>query len=116
MPPEAAPFIVTLEPLLMLVAEIVDLFSRPDTTTSLLTVTVAVAFLPFEEEAVIVAVPTALPVTTPFDTEATDVSLEDHVTDLSVAFEGATEALNVTVAPTFTLAEVLSRETPVTST
>ena len=27
MPPEAAPFIVTLEPLLMLVAEIVELFA-----------------------------------------------------------------------------------------
>jgi hypothetical protein len=66
---------------------------------------------------VIVTVPAALAVTTPEEeTVATDVLLEDHVTDLSVAFEGVTVAVNVWVSPTVIDSDVLLRLTPVTET
>ena len=43
-----------------------------------------------------VTVPAALAVTTPAeDTVATEVLLEDHVTDLSVALDGEIVAVNV---------------------
>ena len=50
---------------------------------------------------VIVAVPAAFAVTTPEDeTAATEVLLEDQVTDLSVALDGVTVADSVWVSPT----------------
>ena len=64
---------------------------------------------------VIVAVPAAFAVTTPLeDTVATVVLLEDHVTDLSVAFVGNTVAVKVSVSPTVIDIDVLFRLTPVT--
>jgi hypothetical protein len=82
------------------------------------TVTEHVAFLPPSlVVTVIVADPAALAVTTPeLETVATDVLLEDQVTDLSVAFEGVTVAVNVWVSPTVIDNDVLFRLTPVTET
>ena len=75
-----------------------DVLSRltPVTDTiGLDTVTEQVAFFPPSlVVTVIVAVPAALAVTDPdVDTVATDVLLEDQVTDLSVALEGVTVAV-----------------------
>ena len=66
------------------------------------TVTEHVAFFPPSfVVTVIVADPAALAVTTPEeDTVATDVLLDDQVTDLSVALEGVTVAVSVCVSPT----------------
>ena len=65
-----------------------------------LTVTVQSAFTPFEAVAVMVAVPSATAVTTPFSsTVATDVSDELQVTDLSVASFGLIVAVRVNVSP-----------------
>ena len=82
------------------------------------TVTAQVAFFPPSfVVTVIVAVPAAFAVRTPEeDTVATDVLLEDQVTDLSVAFEGVTAAVNVWVSPTVIESDVLLRPTPVTET
>ncbi|MNI41415.1 hypothetical protein D3C87_945140 [compost metagenome] len=58
-----------------------------------ITVTVLEAILaPSLVSAVIVAVPSDFPVTTPLTTDATDVLLELHITFLFVAFAGATVA------------------------
>src|SRR3954468_12557763 len=63
------------------------------------------------------AVPMALAVTKPFAlTVATAVLLDDHVTFLLVAFEGATVAVSCCVAPTVTVADVGETVTPVTAT
>ena len=80
------------------------------------TVTVQVAFLlPSFVVTVIEAVPAAFAVTTPEDeTVATVVLSDDQVTDLSVAFEGVTVAVNGYVSPSVNVNEVLSRLTPVT--
>ena len=61
------------------------------------TVTAHVAvLLPSVVFTVIVALPADLAITTPEDdTSATDGALEVHVTDLSVAFDGDTVAVNV---------------------
>ena len=70
----------------------------PVTETVLaLTVTIHVAvFPPSLVFTVIIAVPAAFAVTTPEDdTVATDVLLDDQVTDLSVAFEGVIVAVRV---------------------
>ena len=65
---------------------------------------------------VMVAVPAAFAVTTPLeDTVATEVLLDDHVTDLSVAFDGNTVAVKVSVSPTVIDSDVLFRFTPVTA-
>ena len=48
---------------------------------------------------VIVEIPTVTPVTVPFDTVATEVSLEDHVTSLLVALEGITSTVSFCVLP-----------------
>ena len=80
-----------------------------------LTVTVAVAVFPFEDVAVIVAVPFATPVTTPFETFATPVLLDVHVIFLSVAFDGETFAVSETVSPFCCYTEDLSSETDVTA-
>lgn len=81
------------------------------------TVTVEVADLPEPSAAlaVIVAVPGALPVTTPvLDTVATDALFDDHVTDLLLAFDGDTAADNDTVPPTLMVACAGDTEIPVT--
>ncbi len=80
------------------------------------TVTFTVAVLPLLEVAVMVAVPSATPVITPFETVATLVLLEVHLMLLLVAFDGVTVALTVTVSPVFTVTEDLLTVTPVTST
>ena len=64
---------------------------------------------------VIVTEPADLAVTTPEeDTVATDVLLEDQVTDLSVALDGVTVAVNVCVSPTVIVKDVMFRLIPVT--
>ena len=65
----------------------------------------------------IVAVPADFAVITP-DEEmvATEVLLEDHLTDLSVAFEGVTVAVSLWVSPTVIESDVLLKLTPVTAT
>ena len=66
---------------------------------------------------VIVAVPAAFAETTPEEeTVATDVLLEDQDTDLSVAFEGVTVTVSVSVSPTVMERDVMFRLTPVTET
>ena len=63
-----------------------------------------------------VAVPAAFAVTTPVsDTVATEVLLDDQVTDLSVAFSGRTVGINISLAPTVSSSDVLSRLTLVTA-
>jgi hypothetical protein len=74
------------------------------------TVTAHVALLS-PDFAVIVAVPTLCAVTTPALTLATDPSVLDQVTVLSVASSGFTVAVRVTVSPTFKEAFGLSNET-----
>jgi hypothetical protein len=65
---------------------------------------------------VIFAVPATLAVTIPAeDTVATAVLLDDQVTDLSVALDGETVAVNEYVSPSVSVNEVLSRLTPVTA-
>ena len=85
--------------------------------SSLTTVTSQVAemFSPPFAVAVIVAEPSATAVTTPSATVATLSSLEDHVTDLSVAFPGAMVAVSVLVFPTSIVAS-WSSVMPVTAT
>ena len=63
---------------------------------------------------VIVAVPADSTLTTPLLTVATLLSLVDQVTERSVAFEGLTVAVRVTVSPTAAEAVFLSKETDVT--
>ncbi|MCL1912475.1 MAG: hypothetical protein FWG10_00995 [Eubacteriaceae bacterium] len=64
------------------------------------TLTVQVSLRPFDVLAVMTTLPAALPVTTPLLlTVATLVSLELHVTALSVAFDGDTVAVSVVCAP-----------------
>lgn len=83
-----------------------------------MTVTEQVAFLPPSlVVTVIVADPADLAVTTPEeDTVATDVLLDDHVTDLSVALDGVTVAVSVWVSPTVIDKDVIFILTPVTAT
>jgi hypothetical protein len=66
--------------------------------------------------AVIVASPTFTAVTTPFSTVATVLSLEVHVTLLSVALSGFTVAVSVSVSLTPILVLVLFSSTLVTAT
>ena len=62
-----------------------------------------------------VAEPAFTAVTTPVEeTVATDVLLEDQVTDLSVALAGVTVAVSVSVSPSVKVIEVLFRLTPAT--
>ena len=84
--------------------------------TGLLTVTAHDAvFDPSFVFTVIVAVPAAFAVTKPSEeTKATEVLLDDQVTDLSVASEGSTVAVRVSVSPSVIEREVLSRLIPVT--
>ena len=66
---------------------------------------VAVAVLPFDVFAVIVAVPEPTAVTVPSDTAATLSLLVLHVTLLSVALEGVTVAVSLPVSPVESLSE-----------
>ena len=64
--------------------------------------------LPDPDDAVIVALPTDTPVTTPLeDTTATEASLVDHDTEATIAFPFASRgvAVSVVVHPTFTEAD-----------
>ena len=81
------------------------------------TVTEHVAFFPPSfVVTVIVAEPAALAVTSPEDeTVATEVLLEDQLTDLSVALDGVTVADNVCESPTVMVRDVWFRVTPVTA-
>ena len=64
-----------------------------------LTVILQAAVLPLDVLTVIVAVPTAFPVTLPAEfTEATEALLEVHV-NVSAVFAGKTEAINVASSP-----------------
>jgi hypothetical protein len=96
------------------------LFRLTPVTDTVVSVTVTkhvVVFPPSFVVTVIVAVPAALAVTKPEDeTVATEVLLEDQVTDLSVAFEGVTVAVSVWVSPSVIESDVLLRLTPVTAT
>ena len=87
-------------------------------TVLLVTVTVQVAvLLPSTVVTVIVAVPSAMAVTTPdAETVATAVLLLDHVTALFVAVLGATTAISVPVLPSSIESVVASSDTPVTDT
>ena len=74
------------------------------------TVTVQEAALPLEEVAVMVADPADIAVTLPLaSTVATEVSLELHAMDLSVALSGLTVAVMVAVSPSVRLNTVLLR-------
>ena len=98
-------------------ATVVGVTDTPVTgTVTLLTVMFELAVkLPLWVVAVIKAVPLATPVTTPeLLTVAMAVLLEDQVTVLLVAVEGATVAVRAEVPPTLTVAEVGVTETPVT--
>lgn len=80
------------------------------------TVTTLVSFLlPSFVVTVIVASPAATPVTTPLaSTVAVASALDSYDTVLSVALEGATVAVKLTVLPTSTLAVLGATVTPVT--
>ena len=84
-------------------------------TATILTVTCAVAVMS-PCEAVIVTVPSFLPVTTPLTTVAISSSLDVHVRVLSVASAGATVALICMLPPWTTSYEVWSRVMLCTST
>ena len=71
------------------------------------TVTMQVAFAPFDKEAVIVVVPAFKADIIPFETVATFLLLESHVTVLFVTDEGETVAVSVSVPPTFSVMPVL---------
>ena len=82
--------------------QVAHLTDKPKSTYSLPTVTLHVAMKPPEMVlAVIVAEPSAIPVTTPYaDTVATALLLEVQMT-LGYAPDGATAAVKVFVAPIF---------------
>jgi len=82
------------------------------------TVTLHVAYFDesYTEVQVIVAVPTATAVTVPFDTVATDESLVVHETLLSVAVDGNTVAVKVSVPPTVSAIAAVFRTTESTGT
>ena len=96
MPPVALAVIVTVCPFVIAVALIVEAFLSSVVTTPA-TVTLAVAVRPLEVVAVIVAVPAETAVTTPFDTVATELSLDVQTTVLLVAFAGVTVAVSCAV-------------------
>lgn len=92
------------------------LFSDIPVTKTGFTVTVQVAVLdPSFVFIVIVVEPTAFAVTTPKEeTVATEVLLEDQVTDGSVAFSGSTVDTRVSVSPTVIVRLVLFKLTELT--
>ena len=102
---------VTVSPAL---SDAVVLFSITEVTSVATTVIWHVAVL-LPALAVMVAVPTFFAVTTPFKTVAIVWSEELHVTVLSVASDGFTVAVSVTVSPALSDAVVLFSITEVTS-
>ena len=102
---------VTVSPAL---SDAVVLFKVTEVTSVGTTVIVHVAVL-LPALAVIVAVPTFFAVTTPFETVAIVWSDVLQVTVLSVASDGFTVAVRVTVSPALRDAEVLFNVTEVTS-
>ena len=80
------------------------------------TVTVTVAVRPLEVFAVMVAVPFETAEIVPPVTVATDVLLEDHVTDLFVASEGVIVAVILAFEPSLIVADVWLSVIPVGST
>ena len=82
---------------------------------SLVTFTVTVAVLPLLDLAVTVAVPAPLAVILPFDTVATDLLEDVHVTVLLVALSGFTVAVTVVLWPTTRFVVVLESVMPVAS-
>ena len=102
---------VTVSPAL---SDAVVLFKVTDVTSVATTVIVHVAVL-LPALAVMVAVPTFFAVTTPLDTVAIVWSDVVQVTVLSVASDGFTVAVKVTVSPALSDAVVLLRVTEVTS-
>jgi hypothetical protein len=72
--------------------------------------------LPSSVVTVIVAVPSLMPVTTPFATVATDSLLLFHITFWLVAVPGSTEAVNFPVVPAVRDSVVGVKLTPVPST
>jgi hypothetical protein len=83
-----------------------------------LTVTEQVAVLPPSSVVtVIIAAPTLIADTFPFESTVATLVLElDQVTSLFVAFEGVTVAVNCSVPPMSNDIDVLFRLTPVTAT
>jgi hypothetical protein len=73
--------------------------SRMIFSTGFTTVTVQLAVLPFDDLAVMIAVPLPLAISMPFFTNTTDELELDHVMDLSVAFEGETVAVSTSLLP-----------------
>ena len=67
--------------------------------TGFLTVTVHIAFFPFDVFTVMVAVPADTAFTLPFDTVATLLLLVVHETVLSYALSGETDAVSVDESP-----------------
>ena len=102
---------VTVSPAL---SDAVVLSKVTEVTSVATTVTWHVAVL-LPALAVMVAVPTFFAITTPFETVAIVWSEELHVTVLSVALDGLTVAVRVTVSPALSDAVVLSKVTEVTS-
>ena len=102
---------VTVSPAL---SDAVVLFRVTEVTSVATTVTLHVAVL-LPALAVMVAVPTFFAVTTPFETVAIVWSDVLQVTVLSVASDGFTVAVRVTVSPALSDAAVLSKVTEVTS-
>ena len=93
-----------------------EVLFRETPVTGTLTVTEQDAVLPPSlVVTVIVALPPAFAVTTPVaETVATEVLLEDQVTDLSVASDGETVAVRVRLSPATMVKDIWSRLTPVT--
>ena len=87
-----------------------------DSAKTGLTVTAHEAVRPLDEVAVIVAFPALTAVTTPaLETEATELSEEDHATDLSVASSGVIVAVSVAFSPSVRVSSDWLIEIPVTS-
>ena len=110
------PFTVTGVPCFNLAGTAID--PSNDNTDTAFTVTFTDAVLaPSLVFTVTVAVPAALPDTTPDDdTVATFVFDDTHDTDLFDAFDGNTVTVKVTVAPTVRLTDDGLTDTPVTAT
>jgi hypothetical protein len=88
----------------------------PVTGAALTVIAEVAVLLPSAVVTVIVADPVATPVTTPAElTVATELLDVVQLTVLTVALEGATVAVKLVVAPTFTVAEVGLTVTPVTA-
>ncbi len=96
---------------------VVGLTVTPVVATTVTVMAEVAVFPPSCVVTVIVAVPAAMPLTSPEElTVATEALLDDHVTFLLVAFAGATVAVSWVLLFTATLAVVGLTVTPVTAT